>query len=117
MKKVFLCKLIITGLLAFLLGLASCEPSYPDDIPKWLKKKIKEEIEHNMYFDSVVELRSDSAAMPVYQFTTADMNGGYAYYDYYGRQQCYCRIAFKLDTCGNIAYFPSYKKHRIIYVN
>lgn len=117
MKKVFVFKLIIAGLFAFLLGLSSCEKPYPDDIPKWLKKKIKDEIQYGLYFAYVMELRSDSAAMPIYQFNYVDMNGGDAYYDYYGRQQCFCQILRELDTCGNIAYFSSYKKYRTICTN
>jgi hypothetical protein len=115
MKKVFWYKLIITGLLAFLLGLASCEKLYPDDIPEWLKKKIKDEIKSSIHFDYVIELRSDSAAMPVYQVIYAGLTGGNYYYDYYGQRQCYCKFPSDLDTCGNIACFPSYKNYRIIY--
>lgn len=104
-KKMKIKKLILIIFIAF--AFSACKKDYPDDIPQWIKVKIKECKRGNCCFDGagmeIKEYINTSNQSKIYVFDKYVSMACDEYYDYNGNLLCIYGVAnCPSDSCGKI---------------
>ncbi len=104
------------------LGLNSCKKDYPDDIPEWLKKKVRKldrqdrlhrESRREVYLMRIDEF-SDGQETIYRMVTGSAFPKPCLIYDYDGNELCYSSYKGE-GVCGDIEYLEHFKKVREIW--
>jgi hypothetical protein len=105
------------------LGLNSCKKDYPDDIPEWLKKKVRKldrqdrlhrESRREEYLMRIDEY-SDGQKTIFFMVTGSLFPKPILIYDYDGNELCYISSYLGQGSCGDIEHLEDFNEVREIW--